>query len=94
MDKVLESVIDEVAEEKNMDRRVVKYTYYGFLKELSNEINNFDPRFESTYVNMPFPGIGRIVPKSNKRISSILRKKINKRRGYVNKYIKNNVENV
>jgi len=67
-DSVVESIIDEIAEEKGIDRRVVSHVIMGFYKQVKNVIEKADVNDPSTFLSVTIPGFGRISPMSMRRI--------------------------
>lgn len=73
-DPTFEKIISEIADEKGIDKRVVRYVIMGYYKEVKNIIESADPGDYDSFIGIPMVNLGMLEPISKKKIDDVKKK--------------------
>lgn len=73
-DPTFDRIVREIADEKNIDRRVVRYVIMGYYKQIKNIIEAGDLSDYDSFIGIPMVNFGLLEPISKKKIDDVKRR--------------------
>lgn len=72
-DPTFDRIVREIADEKGIDRRVVRCIIRSYYKEIKNVIESSDSNDYDSFIGIPMVNFGLLEPISKKKIGNVKR---------------------